>query len=83
MSSSLKRGVWSIKHQGLKTPGKDLSSSYDKEFFLGRKNMNISVEASSSGLRIVQVFLIFLQDCHQLLQFISKLTEIPHSLPSR
>lgn len=82
MSSSLKQGVWSIKHQGLKTTGKDLSGSYDKDFFLGYKNMNISADVSSSDLSIVQVFLIFLQDCHQLLQFIGRFIEIPHNRPS-
>lgn len=59
MSSSLNQGVWLIKHQGLKTAGKDPSVSSDKEYFLGYKNMNILVEASSSDLSIVQIFLFF------------------------
>jgi len=82
MSSSLKQGVGSIKHQGLKTTGKDLSSSYDKELVPSYKNQNILVEASSSDLCIMQVFLNFLSDYQQLVQFTAKLSKIPHNLPS-
>lgn len=82
MSSSLKQGVGSIKHQDLKITGKDLSSSYDKEFVLGYENKNILVKASSSDLCIMQVFLNFLSDYHQLVPFTAKLTKISHNLPS-
>lgn len=82
MSSSLKQGVGSIKHQGLKTTGKDLSSSYDKELVPSYKNQNILVEASSSDLCIMQVFLNFPSDYQQLVQFTAKLSKIPHNLPS-
>lgn len=82
MSSSLKQEAWSIKHQGLKTTGKDLSSSYDKDFFPWFQEQEYFSESFFFTPEYCANILNFSSNYHQLLQFIGEGIEVSNSLPS-